>query len=143
MEFKVWQNGWVFIYELNGCGFESRCCHTINMKKYLDPRRGSSFGPLSFFFFSAFSQKTYCCHEQKQIILLKNLVGLAFFLFMKYYFVNFVQEVWRVLRCNSVLKGHIHKELFDSNCLPERHFVFCSVFHELLILKHLEKISYI
>ena len=44
-------------------------------------------------FFSAFSQKTYCCHEQKQIILLKNLVGLAFFLFMKYYFVNFVQEV--------------------------------------------------
>ena len=23
----VWLNGWVFIYELNGCGFESRCCH--------------------------------------------------------------------------------------------------------------------
>ena len=44
-------------------------------------------------FFPAFSQKTYCCHEQKQIILLKNLVGLAFFLFMRYYFVNFDQEV--------------------------------------------------
>ena len=48
---------------------------------------------ITLLFFSAFSQKTYCCHEQKQIILLKNLVGLAFFLFMKYYFVNFVQEV--------------------------------------------------
>ena len=23
----VWQNGWVFIYELSGCGFESSCSH--------------------------------------------------------------------------------------------------------------------
>ena len=23
----VWLNGWVFIYELNGCGFESSCSH--------------------------------------------------------------------------------------------------------------------
>ena len=23
----VWLNGWVFGYKLNGCGFESRCCH--------------------------------------------------------------------------------------------------------------------
>ena len=23
----VWLNGWVFVYELNGCGFESRCSH--------------------------------------------------------------------------------------------------------------------
>ena len=23
----VWPNGWVFVYELNGCGFESRCSH--------------------------------------------------------------------------------------------------------------------
>ena len=23
----VWLNGWVFVYELCGCGFESRCCH--------------------------------------------------------------------------------------------------------------------
>ena len=22
----VWLNGWVFVYELSGCGFESRCC---------------------------------------------------------------------------------------------------------------------
>ena len=22
-----WVNGWVFVYELNGCGFESRCSH--------------------------------------------------------------------------------------------------------------------
>ena len=79
-------------------------------------------------FFSVFSQNMCCCHEQKKIILLKHLVGLAFFVFRKYYFVNFVQEVWRVLRCNSVLKGHIHKELFDSNCLPERHFMFFVAF---------------
>ena len=23
----VWLNGWVFVYELNDCGFESRCSH--------------------------------------------------------------------------------------------------------------------
>ena len=23
----VWLNGWVFVYELSGCGFESHCCH--------------------------------------------------------------------------------------------------------------------
>ena len=57
MEFKVWLNGGVFIYELSSCGFESRCCHTLNMKKYLDPWRGSSFGPLSFFFFQHSLQK--------------------------------------------------------------------------------------
>ena len=25
--FPVWLNGWVFVYELSVCGFESRCCH--------------------------------------------------------------------------------------------------------------------
>ena len=30
--FKIWLNGWVFIYELCGCGFELK-----NMKIYLDP----------------------------------------------------------------------------------------------------------
>ena len=24
----VWLNGWVFVYELSGCGFESRCSHS-------------------------------------------------------------------------------------------------------------------
>ena len=24
----VWLNGWVFVYELSGCGFEFRCCHS-------------------------------------------------------------------------------------------------------------------
>ena len=31
----VWWNGWVFVYELSGYGFESRCCYlnvTQNMK---------------------------------------------------------------------------------------------------------------
>ena len=23
----VWQNGWVFVYELSGCGFQSSCSH--------------------------------------------------------------------------------------------------------------------
>ena len=26
-DWPVWLNGWVFVYELSGCGFESRCCH--------------------------------------------------------------------------------------------------------------------
>ena len=25
----VWLNGWVFVYKLSGCGFESRCSHLI------------------------------------------------------------------------------------------------------------------
>ena len=29
----VWLNGWVFIYELNGCGFESTCGH-LNLNCY-------------------------------------------------------------------------------------------------------------
>ena len=27
IERPVWLNGWVFVYELSGCEFESRCCH--------------------------------------------------------------------------------------------------------------------
>ena len=25
----VWLNGWVFVYELSGCGFNSSCSHSI------------------------------------------------------------------------------------------------------------------
>ena len=25
----VWLNGWVFVYELSGSGFESYCCHLM------------------------------------------------------------------------------------------------------------------
>ena len=25
--YSVWLNGWVFVSKLNGCGFESCCCH--------------------------------------------------------------------------------------------------------------------
>ena len=91
MEFKVWLNGGVFIYELSSCGFESRCCHTINMKKYLDPRQISFFDPLGFFQHSL--KKYTAVMNRKKIILLKHSVELAFFKFMKYYFVHFVQEV--------------------------------------------------
>ena len=40
--FNIWLNSWVFIYELSGFGFESRCCHKINIKNFLDPRQESS-----------------------------------------------------------------------------------------------------
>ena len=40
----VWLNGWVFVYELSGCGFESRCCH---IKTYW-------FFPRSYFLHSFF-----------------------------------------------------------------------------------------
>ena len=26
-DWPVWLNGWVFVYELSDCGFESLCCH--------------------------------------------------------------------------------------------------------------------
>ena len=32
----VWLNAWVFVYEVNGCGFESHCC-------YLNFRYSTSF----------------------------------------------------------------------------------------------------
>ena len=40
----VWPNGWVFVYELTPCGFQSRCCHhfrvfpVINAKGYVTTR---------------------------------------------------------------------------------------------------------
>ena len=27
VKWPVWLNGWVFVYEISGCGFESCCCH--------------------------------------------------------------------------------------------------------------------
>ena len=32
---EVWLNGWVFVYELSGCGFESCCCHNSALCKQL------------------------------------------------------------------------------------------------------------
>ena len=40
----VWLNGWVFVYELSGYKFESRCCHLnsnigpVSSKEFLDIR---------------------------------------------------------------------------------------------------------
>ena len=28
---QIWLNGWVFVYELSGFGFESRCCYFLNV----------------------------------------------------------------------------------------------------------------
>ena len=33
----VWLNGWVFVYELSGCGFESSCIH-INNFSYMSEK---------------------------------------------------------------------------------------------------------
>ena len=38
----VWLNGWLFVYQLSGCGFESRCCHlnvcNITSRKCFSPK---------------------------------------------------------------------------------------------------------
>ena len=41
----IWVNGWVFIYELSGCGFRSRCCHLKlnSMRECLEDNRLRSF----------------------------------------------------------------------------------------------------
>ena len=43
----VWLNGWVFVFELSGCRFESRCCqlklHTWFLQIYLERASTSSF----------------------------------------------------------------------------------------------------
>ena len=28
---EIWLNGWMFVYELSGFGFESRCCYSLNV----------------------------------------------------------------------------------------------------------------
>ena len=33
----VWLNGWVFVYKLSGCGFESRCCYLNHILLYCHP----------------------------------------------------------------------------------------------------------
>ena len=97
MRFKIWLNGWVFIYELSGCELESQCYHTINMKTFLDPWQGSLFGPLSIIFFSILSKTMILLQKKKKI--LKHLTGLAFLMFMKYCFVTFkkYEEYWYVI----------------------------------------------
>ena len=35
----VWLNGWVFVYELSGCGFKSRCCH-LNFRYHACLKQG-------------------------------------------------------------------------------------------------------
>ena len=29
---SVWLNGWLFLYELSGCGFETRCCSHLSFR---------------------------------------------------------------------------------------------------------------
>ena len=49
------------------------------MKKYLDPRQGSYFGPTNFIF-SVFSQKIwYSRHEQKKHYTLEAFTRISFF----------------------------------------------------------------
>ena len=49
------------------------------MKKYLDPRQGSYFGPMNFIF-SVFSQKIrYSCHEQKKHYTLEVFTWISLF----------------------------------------------------------------
>ena len=40
----VWQNDWVFVYELSDCGFEYRCCHILCLNAFakLQNARGAS-----------------------------------------------------------------------------------------------------
>ena len=44
----VWQNGWVFVYELSDCGFEYRCCHILCLNAFakLQNARGASRQPV-------------------------------------------------------------------------------------------------
>ena len=85
---------WLSVHlRIRGCGFEFRCCHTINLKKYLDPRLRSSFGPLSIIF-SVFSQKIQCCcHKQKKNDTLEAFTGISFF------------HVHEILLCRFCLKS--------------------------------------
>ena len=39
----VWLNGWVFVYELSGCEFESRCTH-LNVNLYPKTLKKEFFG---------------------------------------------------------------------------------------------------
>ena len=49
------------------------------MKKYLDPRQGSYFGPMNFIF-SVFSQKIrYSCREQKKHYTLEAFTWISLF----------------------------------------------------------------
>ena len=45
---SVWQNGWVFAYELSDCGFEYHCCHILCLNAFakLQNARGASHEPV-------------------------------------------------------------------------------------------------
>ena len=47
-EWPIWENGWVFVYELSDCSLEYRCCHIwcLNAFAKLQNARGASPQPL-------------------------------------------------------------------------------------------------
>ena len=59
----VWPNGWVFVYELSGCGFESNCSHwIINVwKQHGEDQNESTMVTYNQFHWCSFSsvQKVY------------------------------------------------------------------------------------
>ena len=84
----VWLNGWVFVYELGGCGFEFRCSHSRPNKSNLvsGNRPGENAFHSSIRIFECVSEYIFLISKQKEpkkaketkeekIISLKNLTG--------------------------------------------------------------------
>ena len=72
--------------------FESHCCHTINMKKHLDPQQGSYFGHWALFFqYSLKHSDTAAMNRKKEYSWSIN--GISFF------------NIYKILLCQFILRS--------------------------------------
>ena len=114
----------LLIYELSCCGLESRGCHTKNMKKVFRSTTGIILCSIELSFFSILSKNVVLLLWTEKNNTLDAFTRISFFNVYEILLCKFFQEVWRVLRCSSVLRGHRYKDFFVSNCLPQRQFMF-------------------
>ena len=106
----VWLNGWVFVYELSGCGFESTCSH------------------LNFRFRACFEQRVpwhsgktiKCRFTLKQVRDMIRTYSQFFLYFAKW---NFLAQRWtRWLPTTSILVviGRLYRYQFKCNYLKNQ-----------------------
>ena len=89
----VWLNGRVFFYKLSGCGFESRCCHSICLVvSSLEMQRRLIQTNVHYKFFTLF-QKKKTTHKHSKVAASKNLPS-SFILRIKLASMNVFYFIW-------------------------------------------------
>ena len=97
---SVWLNGWVFVYELGGCGFESRCSH-INFRYLVCLEQGVPWHSSNYRVLIHSETRTW--HDKN--IQRNDKVW------------NLSNRIWRWRRCRYMVKSFLSIKVFQNNLL--------------------------